>query len=94
MGPHIKNYLKHFDLGEQDVWQCEACGKQLRINNGLEIHHIIFRSHGGDNSVQNCICLCVGCHEMAHSSKNYVTPDEFQYIHNCFLVGKHQTFLK
>lgn len=33
-------------------------------------------------------------HEMAHASKNYVSPDEFQYIHNNFLTGQRKTFLK
>ena len=28
MQKHVKMYLNHFDIGEQDIWQCEACTKQ------------------------------------------------------------------
>lgn len=93
MQKHIKNYLKYFDIGEQDIWQCEACAKQYPINNGLQIHHILFRSHGGSDDVKNCICLCVNCHDRAHGSKNYVSKDQFQYIHNCFLQGQRKKYL-
>ena len=31
-----------------------------------ELHHVIFRSQGGDDSMQNCVMLCHDCHEVAH----------------------------
>jgi hypothetical protein len=34
------------------------------------------------------------CHERAHSSKNYVSKDEFQLIHNNFMQGNRKIFLK
>lgn len=41
MKPHIKVYMKHFDLGEQDLCACEVCTKMGRIDNGgFDIHHI------------------------------------------------------
>lgn len=92
MQKHIQNYLKHFDIGEQDVWMCEACTRQFHINNGLEIHHIIFRSHGGTDDVKNCICLCVKCHTKAHNEK--LSKGELQYIHNNFLLGNRINFVK
>ena len=32
----------------------------------LEVHHKEFRSQGGDDSEQNLITLCAGCHSLAH----------------------------
>lgn len=81
MTNHVKNYLKHFDIGMEDTWQCEVCGKQDHIVN-LEIHHIIFRSHCGGDEVTNLICLCKNCHRKAHSSVNKAV---YQAAHEIFL---------
>ena len=32
----------------------------------LEIHHIVPRSRGGGNEVENLVCLCSGCHGLVH----------------------------
>jgi hypothetical protein len=94
MEKHIKVYLKHFDLGEQDTWFCEACLKPLPINNGLNIHHIHGRGPGKD-VIENLMCLCIKkCHAKAHSSKEYVSKSEFQLIHNSFLAGQRKQFIK
>src|SRR3954466_3620744 len=47
---------------ERDRWQCQLCGAREQ----LEVHHIIFRSRGGDDSLENLITVCRSCHEMAH----------------------------
>ena len=93
MTKHCRTYLQYFEIGEQDTWFCEGCMKEFHINSGLEIHHIKYRSHGGTDEIENLICLCVSCHNRAHFSKNHVTPDEFQYIHNYFLTGQRKQFL-
>jgi 5-methylcytosine-specific restriction endonuclease McrA len=36
------------------------------MKSNLEIHHRELRSHGGDDSEQNLITLCAGCHSLAH----------------------------
>ncbi len=85
--------MDHFDIGETDTWQCEACLRQLPINNGLNIHHIHGRGKGKD-VIENLMSLCIEkCHVRAHSSKNYVGKGEFQYMHNYFLTGKRKQFL-
>lgn len=38
--------------------QCELCGN----NRNLEIHHIIPRSLGGTNEIDNLIVICNVCH--------------------------------
>ena len=86
MKAHVKNYLKYFNIGEQDTWYCEVCGRGGRIDNGFELHHIIFRSHGGDNSVDNIICLCLKCHRAAHGlEKTYLHKDVLSEIHINFM---------
>ena len=92
MKAHVKIYLDYFDLGEQSIFQCEACTKELPIQ-GLEIHHIHGRGVGKD-VIDNICCLCRKCHERAHSSKNYVSKDEFAYIHKNFMQGNRKIFLK
>lgn len=94
MKPHIKVYLNYFGIGETDTWVCEACTKELPINNGLNIHHINGRGKGKD-VIKNLMCLCLKkCHVRAHSSKDYVSKEQFQLIHNYFLQGTRKAFLK
>jgi hypothetical protein len=89
---HVSVYLRHFDLGEFDLWHCEACTKELPVQ-AMEIHHIHGRGVDKD-IISNLCCLCRKCHERSHSSKNYVSKDEFQLIHNNFMAGNRKQFLK
>ena len=61
MQKHTKNYLKHFNIGEQDVPGCEICPRAA-----VDIHHIVYRSAGGGDEIDNLIGLCRDCHELAH----------------------------
>ena len=88
MQKHIKVYMDYFDYKVQSEIMCEACGSPAN-----DIHHIHGRGKDKD-VIENLIALCRKHHDMAHSSKNHVTPDEFQYIHNCFLNGQRKSFLK
>ena len=80
--------MDYFGYGEQDFIPCEACQ-----NKAVDIHHINGRGEGKD-VIRNLIALCRKCHDRAHNSKNYVNPDEFQLIHNYFLQGTRESFLK
>jgi predicted restriction endonuclease len=88
MTKHCQIYCDYFDYKVQSEIMCEACGAPAN-----DIHHIHGRGKDKD-VIGNLIALCRKHHEMAHASKNYVSPDEFQYIHNCFLTGQRKTFLK
>jgi len=82
---HVKVYLRHFDIGEQDIWCCEKCNQSFHINNGLNIHHINGRGKDKD-VIENLMSLCQEkCHTLAHASKEYVSKEEFQSIHDNFL---------
>ena len=96
MQKHVSIYLKHFGIGETDTWFCEGCMREFPINNGLTIHHINGRGPGKD-VIENLMSLCLrekGCHNRAHLSKDYVSKEEFQTIHNYFLQGTRKAFLK
>jgi len=64
MKPHVKNYLKHYGYGEQDVILCEQCGKQA-----VDIHHKKLKSQQGTDEIDNLIALCRKCHDAAHGKR-------------------------
>ena len=88
MVKYKKIYCDYFSYGEQDFIPCEACGGQIS-----DVHHIHGRLGDKVDDISNLIGLCRRHHEMAHFSKNHVTPEQFQLIHNYFLQGTRQKFL-
>ncbi|HZR44353.1 MAG TPA: RNA-guided endonuclease IscB [Ktedonobacteraceae bacterium] len=50
----------------RDGYQCQNCGKK---NTRLEAHHIIYREHGGKDTLENLLCLCETCHHQVHNGK-------------------------
>jgi 5-methylcytosine-specific restriction endonuclease McrA len=48
----------------RDGWRCQRCGSM----SNLEVHHLEFRSHAGEDSELNLITLCATCHASAHGS--------------------------
>lgn len=47
----------------RDKYTCQCCGKK---NCRLEVHHIVFRSNGGSDTLENLITLCEDCHKAVH----------------------------
>ena len=50
------------EILRRDNWRCQFCGGMTN----LEIHHVQFRSHSGEDSEQNLITLCTVCHTKKH----------------------------
>jgi hypothetical protein len=50
----------------RDGYTCQHCGKQ-RVR--LEAHHLIFREHGGKDTLANLLTLCEQCHHKLHQGK-------------------------
>jgi len=46
----------------RDGWRCQSCGTM----SNLEVHHKELRSQCGDDSEENLITLCAGCHADIH----------------------------
>lgn len=52
----------------RDHYTCQYC-KGKHKDSKLEVHHIIFRSHGGSDEAGNLITLCHTCHKALHDGK-------------------------
>lgn len=59
--PHIRLLVR-----ERDMDICRMCGVGNHYRN--EIHHIIYRSHGGPHELWNLVYLGQECHARAHSN--------------------------
>lgn len=51
-------------IKERDKDRCRECGLKVGKETGLEghVHHIIPKSHGGQDTLDNLITLCLICH--------------------------------
>lgn len=47
---------------ERDGYRCAECGSE----DNIQIHHIIYRSKGGADTIDNLKCLCAECHYKKH----------------------------
>lgn len=70
MQKHIKNFRKHYNIAENEVFMCQYCNRAPAV----DIHHIIHRSQGGGDEVDNLIGLCRLDHESSH--KKTITAEE------------------
>ena len=52
----------------RDGWRCQSCGTM----SNLEVHHKELRSQSGDDSEENLITLCAGCHADIHKGASFV----------------------
>lgn len=52
----------------RDKYTCQYC-KGKSKDSRLEVHHIIFRSHGGSDEEENLITLCKTCHDDLHEGE-------------------------
>ena len=58
---------------ERDGGECVICHRPA-----CDVHHVIFRSAGGADSLDNCVSLCRECHERyAHGSAEKHWQEEF-----------------
>lgn len=57
---------------ERDGYECRFCGMENEDHKeensaGLDVHHIIPRSDGGNDSMRNLVALCRSCHRTMES---------------------------
>jgi 5-methylcytosine-specific restriction endonuclease McrA len=81
MANHVKVYTKHFGYGDQDFIPCEVCGGR-----SVDVHHIRYRSRGGDDDIHNLAALCRRCHDLCHAER--ITEEQMMETHLNFLKTK------
>lgn len=69
-----KQVLFHFQqlIAVKQDWKCSVCGEHLINGEELHEHHVIPRSRGGTNRVENLRLIHYYCHKAIHS--NQVQP--------------------
>jgi hypothetical protein len=78
--------------------ECAKCGS----NGTLELHHIVPKSFGGGDEIQNLQWLCVDCHREIHSAGKIKKASLYipmslwlkykAYEYNQLLIGKPTNF--
>jgi RNA-directed DNA polymerase len=51
---------------EQDG-KCRVCGEPLTLEAEWHVHHLLWRSHGGTDTIDNLLLLHPNCHRQVHS---------------------------
>jgi hypothetical protein len=54
---------------ERDHHKCFRCEKESKSGKGLSTHHMMPRSMGGTNDLNNLITLCDECHDIVEENK-------------------------
>lgn len=63
-------YDERYFVFVRDNYTCQCCGKSK--DKVLQTHHIIYRSNGGSNRVDNLITVCTDCHTYENHQKGGV----------------------
>ena len=53
---------------QRDGWRCRNCG----MRSGLSCHHVVYRSHQGEDTTNNLLVLCSQCHDAVHRSDLHI----------------------
>lgn len=60
------------EVYERDGWRCRSCNRR----DGINAHHIKYRSQGGNDEIDNLVSLCVRCHRAVHDGNLKVVIEE------------------
>ena len=61
-GQGTARYLRFTQDGK-----CLVCHAPLTLEEGWHIHHLLWRSHGGSDTLDNLVLLHPNCHRQVHS---------------------------
>ncbi|OLE67087.1 MAG: hypothetical protein AUG09_04275 [Acidobacteria bacterium 13_1_20CM_2_68_7] len=59
--PADADWRRRYHILERDGWRCRAPGCTSRSR--LNVHHILYRSHLGNDNQDNLVSLCIGHHQ-------------------------------
>ncbi len=63
----------------RDGGRCRSCGRRGELN----VHHIVWRSHGGPTTPSNLTTACLSCHSLIHAGFLRPTTNDAQTV--CFV---------
>jgi len=69
MSENLQAYPRLRRLWKAQHGCCLRCGQAITVESGWHIHHKVWRTHGGGESVDNLEMLHPACHRQVHSSK-------------------------
>ena len=65
----LKGQRTLFQLWKEQKGNCPVCNQTITEETGWHEHHIIWRSHGGGNELENRVLLHPNCHQQVHSQR-------------------------
>lgn len=80
---YIEKYCKYFGYVYDDYIPSE-----LSRNQSVDVHHIIFRSKGGKDNIENLMALTREEHDLSHfigKKEKWLSAEYLQEKHNKFL---------
>ena len=72
-----KIFLDFWDYAPGEFIPCTNCGA-----NSVDLHHLIFKSHGGKDTVENLAPVCRECHNIAHDHKEFNEILKLKHAYN------------
>ena len=72
-----------YKILERDEFLCRFCSRGGRYSDFiLEVHHIQWRRHGGQDNPSNLMTICSRCHDILHYGKETGRPYTFSEVRN------------
>ena len=79
------------DVDDRDGGICRICQSRTMafdLSRQPHHHHIVYRSHGGLDTLENIILICALCHDKVHrSGKLRLSGDAYSLVVEHFLDG-------
>lgn len=72
---------------KRDKNRCRFCGTK----NGLHVHHVFYRSQGGEHVEHNLITVCYRHHDLIHSDKKRFQPLCLGVLWLSIVEARHMT---
>lgn len=67
MEHHLKGKRTWLQLWQEQNGVCPVCHEKITEQTGWHSHHLVWRTHGGTDGVENLVLLHPDCHRQVHS---------------------------
>jgi RNA-directed DNA polymerase len=65
----LKGQWRRWQLWNEQRGDCLVCQQKLNPEIDWNIHHVVWRSKGGKDTMDNCVLLHVNCHRQVHAAR-------------------------